>query len=376
MVYSFLKITIMLKFILGSIILIHGLIHFMGFAKAFGYGNMKQLTIPISKPAGTMWMLTAFLFIIAAVLFLLKKENWWMMATVAVVLSQIVIILSWKDAKFGTIANIIILIAAIAAWGSSRFENSFRKDVQENFLHNNAMPTELLTEADLQHLPEPVQRYLKYAGVVGKPKVKNVRIVFEGQMREKGKDWFHFTTVQYNFFEEPTRLFFMKAKMFGTTVPGYHHYIKANAVMDIRLFGLFPIVQKSGDVMNKAETVTLFNDMCLMAPATLIDKRIAWQPIDSLSAKAVFTNGSISISAVLYLNEQGQLVDFISNDRSAVTDMKQYPFSTPCSNYKKYNGYNVMSEGDAVWHYPDGKFTYGKFILKEIEYNVAWLSKQ
>lgn len=365
----------MLKFILAFIILIHGLIHFMGFAKAFGYGDMKQLTIPISKPVGALWMLTAFLFIIAVLLFLLKKENWWMMATVAVLLSQIVIILSWKDAKFGTIANIIVLIAAIAAWGSSRFETSFKKDVQQNFETNNSMATSILTEADLLHLPEPVQRYLKYVGVVGKPKVKNVRIVFEGQMRDKGKDWFPFTTVQYNFFDEPTRLFFMKGKMFGTTVPGYHHYINATAVMDIRLFGLFSIVKKSGDVMNKAETVTLFNDMCLMAPATLIDKRIQWQLVDSSSAKAIFTSHGISISAVLYFNEEGQLVDFISNDRSAVTDMKQYPFSTPCGNYKNFNGYNIMSEGDAVWHYPEGKFTYGKFVLKNIQYNVNSLEK-
>lgn len=231
------------------------------------------------------------------------------------------------------------------------------------------MATDLLTEADLQHLPQPVQRYLKYVGVLSKPKVKNVCIVFEGEMREKGKDWFPFTTVQYNFFEEPTRLFFMKAKMFGTTVSGYHHYIKANAVMDIRLFGLFSIVKKSGDEMNKAETVTLFNDMCLTAPATLIDKRIRWEPIDSSCAKAIFTNHGISISAMLYFNDKGQLVDFVSNDRTAVSEMKQYPFSTPCSNYKNFNGYNIMSEGDAVWHYPEGKFTYGKFILKEIEYN-------
>ena len=107
-------------------------------------------------------------------------------------------------------------------------------------------------------------------------------------MREKGKDWFKATSVQYNFFDEPTRLFFMKGKMFGMTVPGYHRYVEANATMDIRLFGLFPIVKQSGDIMNKAETVTLFNDMCLMVPATLIDKRIQWEPIDSFNHAKLF----------------------------------------------------------------------------------------
>jgi hypothetical protein len=361
----------MLKFILAFVILIHGLIHFMGFAKAFNYGNMKQLTIPITKPMGALWMVTAFLFIITVILFLLKKEYWWMVALVAVILSQVVIIMSWKDAKFGTIANIIVSVAAIAGRGSSRFENSWRKDVTENLQHNNGATNELLTEADLQHLPSSVQQYLKYTGALNKPKVKNMRIVFDGEMRDKGKDYFPFRSVQYNFFEEPARLFYMKGKMFGVTVPGYHHYIKEQAVMDIRLFGLIPMVQKSGDVMNKAETVTLFNDMCLMAPATLIDKKIQWQVIDSNSVKAIFTNHNISISANLYFNAKGQLIDFISNDRTAVSDMKEYPWSTPITEYGNFNGHHLFAVGEAIWHYLDGKFTYGKFNTKEVEYNVT-----
>lgn len=360
-----------MKILLAAVILIHGLIHFMGFAKAFNYGNMKQLTIPISKPVGTMWMLTAFLFIITFVLFLVKKESWWMVAVPAILISQAVIILSWKDAKFGTIANLLLLIVAILSWGNYHFETAYRKDVKENLQRSNSLAMEILTEADLLHLPLPVKRYLVYVGAVNKPKVTNVHIVFDGQMREKGKDYFQFTSEQYNFFDDPTRLFFMKGKMFGVIVPGYHRYINGTATMDIRFFGLFPIVQKAGDVMNKAETVTLFNDMCLLAPATLIDKRIQWQPVDNNSVKAVFTNRGISISAILYFNAQGQLIDFISNDRTAVSDMKSYPFSTPVHAYRNINGFNLMSAGDAVWHYPDGKFVYGRFRLKDIQYNVT-----
>jgi hypothetical protein len=343
----------------------------MGFGKAFNYADMKQLAIPISKQTGILWLLTGFLFIISVVLLLMKKEYWWMVAIPAIIISQIVIMMSWKDARFGTIANLLILIAAILSWGSSHFENTFRKDVKDNLMRSNSLAVEMLSETDIQHLPHPVQKYLKYAGVVNKPKVKNVQIVFDGQMREKGKDYFLFTSEQYNFFDEPTRLFFMKAKMFGVIVPGYHRYNNRRASMDIRFFGLFPLVQKTGDAMNKTETVTLFNDMCLLAPATLIDKRIKWQPIDNNSVKAVFTNHDITISAILYFNTQGQLTDFISNDRTAVSDMKSYPFSTPVHGYKNINGFNLMSAGDAVWHYPDGDFTYGKFILKDIRYNLT-----
>lgn len=363
----------MIKYTFVFIVLIHGLIHFIGFAKAFNYGDMKQLTIPFSKPVGVLWIAVAFLFIVTSVLFLLKKEYWWIVAITAAVLSQIVIVISWKDAKFGTLANLIVLIVAVLSFTALRFEKTFKYDVAKQFQQNNTMPTPLLTEADLQHLPPPVQQYLRYCGVLNKPKVKNMRVVMKGEMRSKKQDWFPFTTVQYNFFEEPARLFFMKGKMFGVTVPGYHHYINKTAVMDIRLFGLKKMVYQQGPEMNKAETVTLFNDMCLMALATLIDKRIEWEAIESAKAKAVFTNDNITVSAILHFNKEGQLIDFISNDRYDVGGKQWAPFSTPVKEYQTVNGVHMIAYGEGVWQYPEGSFVYGKFRLKEITYNLSSL---
>lgn len=140
--------------------------------------------------------------------------------------------------------------------------------------------------------------------------------------------------------------------------------------MQIKLFGLFPIVQIKGNEMNTTETVTLFNDMCLMYPASLIDKSIRWESIDNTSAKAIFTNGGITITATLYFNEEGQLINFISDDRYAVSNMKKYRFSTPVRDYRMINGRKVPGYGEAVWHYPEGEFVYGKFNLKTIDYNV------
>jgi hypothetical protein len=38
-----------MKFLLPLILLIHGIIHLMGFAKAFNYAEINQLTQPIPK---------------------------------------------------------------------------------------------------------------------------------------------------------------------------------------------------------------------------------------------------------------------------------------------------------------------------------------
>ena len=359
-----------MKWFVIFILSVHGMIHILGFLKAFQLAEINQLTQSISRPMGVLWLIALILFLTAAIQSISNHNLWWITALIGIILSQVLIILVWQDAKFGTIANIIILLAVIAGYGFWSFENLFNNDVAVKLEKSSKIEKALLTEKDIEHLPLPVQKYLRYAGVINKEKVYNVKIVFDVEMREKEKDWFKATSVQYNFFDEPTRLFYMKAKMFGMTIPGYHRYIDSKATMDIRLLGLIPIVKQSGDIMNKTETVTLFNDMCLMVPATLIDKRIQWQPIDSLTTKAVFTSRGISVSAILYFNELGQLINFTSDDRTAISDMKQYRFSTPVAAYKNINGINVMSGGEAIWHYPDGEFVYGKFNLKNIKYNL------
>lgn len=359
----------MLKIFLLIVLFIHGLIHILGFLKAFHFAEINQLTQNISKPMGIFWLAAVILFLAAAIQIISNQDLWWITALAAVILSQILLILFWQDAKFGTIANIIVLLSVIAGYGFWSFEKNFKEDFYNRLKRDSNFQKDLITEKDIEHLPAPVQKYLTYTGVLNTEKVNNVKIIFDVEMREKGKDWFKATSVQYNFYDEPARLFYMNAKMFGITVPGYHRYVDAKATMDIRLFGLFPIVKQAGEIMNRTETVTLFNDMCLMVPATLIDERIKWEPIDSLTSKAIFTNSGISISAILYFNEAGQLTNFTSDDRTAVNDMKQYRFSTPVEGYKNINGMNVMSGGKAIWHYPDGEFTYGKFSLKSIEYN-------
>lgn len=307
--------------------------------------------------------------------YFIKKEGWPILALSAAVMLQILIVRYWKDAKYATIANLVLLAVAVAALAMQRFEQSFVADVKRNLVTNNNLDNRLLTETDIAPLPAPVQKYIRYSGALNQPQPRNMRIVFAGKMRGKGKGWFPFTTVQYNFFENPCRLFFMKARMLGTRVPGYHHYENGRATMDIRLLGLFSVTKAQGPLMDKAETVTLFNDMCLLAPGSLIDKRIEWQPIDSLSAKAVFTNGTISIAAMLYFNEQGQLVNFVCNERYDVNSKKEYRFSTPVTAYATINGRQVLQKGSAIWHYPDGDFEYGQFILRDIAFNVKGYDK-
>ncbi len=364
-----------IKTIFISITLMHGLIHFMGFSKAFGYRNITQLTEEISKPLGLLWFLTAMFFIICIALYLLKKDSWTYFALFGVVLSQILIINSWQDAKFGTIANVIILLVTIVGFFQIKFKNEYKNEVKIKFEKSQNLSDFKLSEAEIAFLPEPVRKYIRYVGCIGKPTVNNFRADFTGKIRDHAKPvWMELTSEQYNFIKTPTRLFFLDATMKGFPVAGFHCFKNGVAYMDIRLLSIFKVEYQSGAVMDTSETVTFFNDMCVLAPAALIDKRIEWLEVEGNKVKASFTNNGITISAWLYFNEKGELVNFTSEDRSALGkngETVKLQWSTPLRDYKAINGYRLASYAETIYSNAGGDFTYATFELKDIGYNLS-----
>ncbi len=363
----------MLKGFFITLIALHGLIHLLGFVKAFNFAAVNQLTQSISKANGVLWLMTTVLFVVTAILFLLNKSMWWIPAIIAVVLSQYLIFTSWQDAKFGTIANVFILLAAIAGYGTWHFSNRYEKDVQLGLRMSSSATESLLTEADMESLPVPVKKYLYYTGAVNQPKVHNFKVEFVGQIRKNEQsEWMPFTSEQYNFMDVPTRLFFMKATMKHLPVAGYHRFKNGDAFMDIRLFSLFQVQYQSGPEMGVAETVTFFNDMCCMAPATLIDPSIRWLEVKGNQVKAEFTNNNITISAWLYFNDEGELLNFVSNDRYATSDqntMQKIPWSTPLKEYKSLAGHRLPGYAETIYNYPEGDLCYGNFRVTNVVYN-------
>jgi hypothetical protein len=358
------------------IIAIHGLIHLMGFVKAFNLAEISQLKQPISNVAGIFWLITALLFLTALLLFLVKSDSWWILAAAAIVVSQVLVIQDWNDAKFGTIANVLLFLPVFMAFMNaqpSSYQNRFKTEVQNRLMTSSE--TDLVSEKDIENLPPAVQKYLEYAGAIGKPKVHNFRMIAKGSMRRSLKSkWININARQYNFYDEPSRFFYIKSKMYGIPFDGLHAYSGNSATMLIKVASLFQVVDAKGEKMNQSENVTMFNDMCLLAPATLIDKNIKWESTGPLTAKAMFTNNNITISAMLYFNEKGELINFVSDDRYLSADgksYKNYRWSTPCKDYKNFDGRKVASFGEAIWHMPEGEYSYGKFNICEVDYNCS-----
>lgn len=350
---------------------IYGLVHLLSFLWSYKLVTFNEFLYVADGRLKGLVSLLVFQFLGAGLLTMVfKNSNWWIWTLLAGIVSQLLVIGSWDHLKYASIINVGLIIISLIAFKSSSFEKAYHDDIKESIERTSKMPVEILTESDLVGLPLVVQSYLKTSGVVGKPKVYNMKVCFSGQMRSKEKDWFDFKSEQYNFFDIPQRNFFMKAKVKQLPTWGYHAFDNGVATMDVRALSTIPLVSIRGEKLNVSETVTLFNDMCILAPASLIDRRISWKSIDERSVEASFTNAGITITAKLYFNDRGQLINFISEDRYEINENRKMRFSTPLSNYKSMDGYSIPTRGEATWHYLDGPFAYGIFNLQSIEYNV------
>ena len=366
-----------MKIAFALLLLLHGLIHLFGAAKAFGLADLPQLTQQIGKPMGLVWLSAAVLYVATSIAMFTWPTRWWLIGAAAIVVSQVAIASSWADARYGTMANLIALagvVVGFAVAGPRSLRAQFEHDVQDGVQRSASMPP--LLDADIAALPPIVQRYVRASGAIGRPRVQNFRARFHGRIRgSPTARWMPFTGVQYNFIDAPARLFYMDATMLGIPVKVLHRFVGPSATMRVKLAGLFSLVNAGGPMMDKAETVTLFNDLCVFAPGALISPNITWHEVDSYTVRATFTNRAHTVSALLSFSAAGDLIDFVADGRGAQSaDGKTFVemrWSTPLRGYRAFGVHRMASHGDGVWHAPSGKYTYLEFEIDEVVFNVG-----
>ncbi len=253
------------------------------------------------------------------------------------------------------------------------FDRRHERTVAAEFARQPLRPATLLTEADLAPLPPPVARYIRACGAVGRPIPQNVRVAFDALMHRKpGASPMAATSVQYSFFGDPARLFLMRARMFGLPVRALHLYHEAAATFQVRVADLVNMVDQAGPEISRAETVTVLNDWCFMAPGALVHPQLTWSPVDDRSAVVTLANGRYTVRATCVFNERDELVDFWSDDRPDSSSGTFVPcrWRTPIGDYGDVGGLRLARTGSAVWMRPEGEFTYGEFRLVSLRYDL------
>ena len=116
-----------MKYAISALLAIHGVIHAMGFAGAWGIAEFDGASrtptnFVVAEPdsgalrgLGIVWLVALGAFVISAGLLLGGNPAWRGVALGAAALSMVVVALWWESAPMGAVANALIIIAVVMA---------------------------------------------------------------------------------------------------------------------------------------------------------------------------------------------------------------------------------------------------------------------
>ena len=117
----------------------------------------------------------------------------------------------------------------------------------------------------------------------------------------------------------------------------------------------------------------MLNDMCLLAPSSLIHAPVTWSEATERRVQATFNHEGRTVSARLSFNDDGSLANFESDDRYRIDGKthERATWSTPVSRYGDVDGVRVPVITDVRWKSSAYDFTYLRFEVTGIAFNVA-----
>jgi hypothetical protein len=268
----------------------------------------------------------------------------------------------------GGIAAIVAVVAGVVFVARTVFERRIAAETSALLATAQEPPLAAVAEEDLDGLPEPVQRWLRWAQVVGKPVPRTVRLSQEGRFRlGQNAGWMPFTAEEHFTTNPPGFLWQTSMRMFpGVSIVGRDRYADGEGSIQMRIMGLIPVANASGPDLNQGALLRYLNEI-MWFPAAALSPFITWTEAGPDSATATITDGGISAEATFFFDTQGRPVDM----RAVRYDMGSnalQEWSTPLRAWGEFGGVGVPVEGAGVWRYPAGDFDYIELEITGVEY--------
>jgi len=282
--------------------------------------------------------------------------------------------MGWKISILTVIVLAVLVFGAVKL-GEFRFTSMVSGEIENLLAQAKSQPGRLITETDLNGLPEPVQKYLRYAQVIGKRHIQTVRLKQTGTLRLKpDQGAMDFKATQYYGTNPGGFVWNARVQMLpGIWIAGRDKYMNGSGNMLIKLMAVIPMVDASGYELDQGVIVRYINEH-FWFPTAFLNNYFSWIAIDEQTAEAVVNLGGIRSRIIYYFNEAGQIINFETERYRSLEDGRSEltRWSTPIQNYQEINGFMVPTEGRGVWHLMSEDFSYIKLRITEIHYDFAW----
>lgn len=231
----------------------------------------------------------------------------------------------------------------------------------------------VVTQAMLEHLPAPVQRYMHYTGVIGKPWIYSVAIKQTGRLRQSiEKAWMPMSARQVFTTAPPSFTWRARFRMGGIPLLSVKdEYRTGHGQMMAKLMGLITIFDIQDEKLDQGAMLRYLGEM-IWFPVAYLGENITWEAVDDASANVTLNDSGKSVTGRMFFDEEGRPTNFTAKRyREVEGSFSLDDWSTPIRGYATLAGLNLPNRGQAVWNLPSGDFAYIDLEIRDIHYNSA-----
>jgi hypothetical protein len=366
--------------IFSSIVIMHALIHLIGFGKASQISGPENFSVKKTIASsqiklnlkGLLWWLCFIGLVLSIIFYRLGKDWWWIIAIGPAFLSQILIMQNWSAAKWGSAVNVTILLGILLSYHHWKFDRMVKNEVHKLLNSVNKVNASIILPESIEGLPAIVQTWLRRSNVIGKEKISTVYLTQKGRMQTKpDATWMHFEAEQYFTTSSPGFIWNVSVDAGNfITIAGRDKYVMGHGNMLIKAMNLIPIANKSGKEIDQGTMLRYLVEMSWFPSAALNDY-LTWEPVDETSARAIMRDGDITVSGIFSFNSKGDIIGFEAKRyRDFNGKYSLETWSIRMTGYKIFNDIRIPNKSEVTWKLEAGDFTWLEVEVTDIAYNA------
>ncbi|GIU95671.1 MAG: hypothetical protein KatS3mg012_2128 [Gaiellaceae bacterium] len=269
-------------------------------------------------------------------------------------------------AIFVTLVAVAALAGAAVGIGRMLVERQLDGEIRELLESSGDTERPLVTERDLASLPGPVQRWLRWASILGTRLAATAHIRQRGDFRlAEERGWIPFSAEQTFTTEPPGFVWRVRMTMAKVLViAGRDRYVRGDASIRMRILWLVPVAGSSGTGLDRGALARWLGEI-VWFPTAALSERVAWEELDRSSARATISYAGATASGIFTFDAEGRPVRFESR-RYNDARKRDEDFSVSMSEHGSFAGVRIPTAGNGVWHYEKGDFEFIRWHIDDV----------
>ncbi|TFG00674.1 MAG: hypothetical protein EU542_07850 [Promethearchaeota archaeon] len=224
---------------------------------------------------------------------------------------------------------------------------------------------------ELEALPSLIQEYFKKVNLIGKERIKRVKLHQKGSFKlNPDSNWKPFSADQYINTRSQSFLWYAKIKMMPLI--NFHvidEFIGGKGALKAKLFNLITVVNEEGGKLDQGEFLRFISE-APWYPSFYLNKELLWNKIHEDNLELRINRNDMRIKGNLIFDDLGFIKEFTAKryytDEDTMTLKNWHGYY---DTYEEFNGILIPTEFKVCWHLESGDYCYIKGKIVKIDFN-------